>query len=189
MGALQLLATAVALALDALAVAIAAGIGLRAVSFRQTFRLSFHFGFFQALMPVAGWLLGESVYSLIERFDHWVAFVLLMFVGGKMILEGAVRGDPSVPKGDPTRGGALVMLSIATSIDALAVGFSLAMLRVSIWWPALVIGITALLFTAAGMHVGGRLGSSSHAGRYAESLGGVVLIVIGCVILHEHGVF
>ena len=184
-----LLATAVALAMDAFAVAIAAGMGLKTVSLRQTFRLAWHFGIFQALMPIGGWLLGASIHSIVEQVDHWTAFGLLLFVGAKMIFE-ALRGSES-PAGmqDPTRGGSVIMLSVATSIDALAVGFSLSMLGVSIWWPALVIGITAAAFTAAGMHLGRVVGTRSKVNRYAEIAGGVILIGIGLAILHDHGVF
>ncbi len=186
---LTLLVTAVALAMDAFAVALATGIHLGRVSLRQTFRLSWHFGLFQALMPIAGWTLGESVNLLIEDVDHWVAASLLAFVGGKMILEG-IRSTAAGPGADdPTRGGSLIMLSVATSLDALAVGFSLSVLGISIWWPALVIGLVAASFTAGGLHLGRIAGLSSRVSRYASILGGTLLLGIGLAILHEHGVF
>jgi putative Mn2+ efflux pump MntP len=184
-----LLSTAIALAMDALAVAIAAGLHLKRVSLRQTFRLSWHFGLFQALMPIAGWLPGVELQARFRGFDHWIAFVLLVAAGGKMILEAVRHPGRSRRRSDPTRGGSLVMLSVATSIDALAVGFSLSLLGVSIWWPALLIGFTAAAFTAAGMHLGCLLSGTSRLDRYAEIFGGLVLIVIGLVILLEHSVF
>lgn len=174
---------AVALAMDAFAVALAAGVALHPVSKRQLFRLGFHFGLFQALMPVIGWLAGLSVQELISAYDHWVAFGLLAFVGGKMIHE-SFQDEEENQKTDPTRGATMVMLSIATSIDALAVGLSLAVIGVSIWTPALVIGLTAGVLTVTGMLLGGRIGQIW--GKRVEVLGGLVLISIGLKILFEH---
>ncbi len=188
MNILNILAIAVALAMDAFAVSIAVGIGLKKVSFRQMFRLSWHFGFFQAFMPVFGWMLGFKVRSLIENYDHWVAFILLVLVGGKMLFEAVFdhHTDESV-KNDPTKSMTLVMLSVATSIDALAVGFSMSVLNVSIIFPAVIIGIVALLFTVFRLKIGTRFGASAKLSRYAALIGGVVLFCIGLNILYEHG--
>ena len=186
MAPIELLALAVALAMDAFAVAVASGIVLKTVGLRQTFRLSWHFGLFQALMPVIGWVLGLSVRSYIEAYDHWVAFVLLGYIGIKMIRE-AFGDDESGRHRDPTRGMTLIILSVATSIDALAVGLSLSMLGLSIWVPALVIGLVALLFTGIGLHLGRTVARARCIGRAAELLGGGVLIAIGLRILWEHG--
>jgi putative Mn2+ efflux pump MntP len=183
----NIFAIAVALAMDAFAVAVATGVSLKQVSFRQTFRLSWHFGLFQALMPVIGWSAGLSVRSFIEQYDHWVAFGLLTFVGGHMIKEAFQAEEKETQKKDPTKGLSLVMLSVATSIDALAVGFSMSMLNISIASPALIIGVTALLFTIIGLHIGKTIGSSSHLSQYAEVIGGIVLFMIGFKILYEHG--
>jgi putative Mn2+ efflux pump MntP len=168
--------------MDALAVAIATGIVLGRVSGRQTFRLSWHFGLFQFLMPVIGWLAGLSVEAYLSGYGPWLAFVLLGFIGGKMIRE-ALRGpgDERTAASDPTRGISLVLLSLATSVDALAAGLSLGVLRIRIWYPAVVIGIVAGLLTAIGMHVGAPLGN--RFGRRMEVLGGLVLIGIGFKIL------
>jgi putative Mn2+ efflux pump MntP len=185
-----LMGTALALAMDAFAVAVASGVSLKIVSPRQTFRLAWHFGFFQALMPIIGWSGGLTVRPLIEHYDHWVAFVLLALVGGHMILEAMdKKKEEERPRNDPTRGLRLVMLSVATSIDALAVGLSLALLKISIWLPALVIGAVATIGTAAGLHLGKKAGASSRLGSYAEVTGGLVLIAIGLKVLYEHGVF
>lgn len=170
--------------MDAFAVAIATGIVLGDVSARQTFRLAWHFGFFQFLMPVIGWLAGLSVERLIAGYDHWLAFGLLGFIGAKMIYEGAWGIGEEREARDPTRGISLVVLSVATSVDALAVGLSLGVLRVRIWYPAVVIGAVACLLTAAGMHLGKRLG-----GRFGEAVeiaGGGILIAIGVKILLQH---
>ena len=180
---LSLLFIALALAMDAFAVALAAGAVLYPVSRRQLFRLGFHFGLFQGLMPILGWLAGRSVQTLISAYDHWIAFGLLAYVGGKMIHEAFADDDDS-PGTDPTKGLTMVMLSIATSIDALAVGLSLAVVGITIWTPAVVIGITASILTVAGMLLGGKVGPIW--GKRVEIIGGVVLIGIGVKILLEH---
>jgi manganese efflux pump family protein len=145
---LNLLGIAVGLAMDAFAVSIGVGLGAQHVSPRTTVRLAWHFGLFQFLMPVLGWLAGLSVERWISGVDHWVAFALLLAIGGHMVYD-ALRGDEERSIKDPTRGASLIVLSVATSIDALAVGLSLALLGVDIWYPAVVIGIVAFLFTAA----------------------------------------
>jgi len=179
-----LLGIAVGLAMDALAVAIATGILLGNVSGRQTFRLSFHFGLFQFLMPIGGWLAGLSVERYLSGYDHWLAFGLLGLIGVKMIYEAVRKSGAERAVSDPTRGFSLVLLSVATSLDALAVGLSLGVLRVRIWYPAVVIGLVAAALTAIGMHVGAPLGN--RLGRKMEIFGGLVLIGIGCNILFQH---
>ena len=140
-------------------------------------------------MPVIGWSAGLTVRSFIEQYDHWVAFLLLAVVGGHMIRESFRKEQDSTAKNDPTTGMTLLMLSVATSIDALAVGLSLSILKISIWFPALVIGLVAAGATAGGLHFGKKVGASSHLSQYAEGIGGLVLFAIGVKILHEHGVF
>jgi len=189
MSPLEIVALAVALAMDAFAVAVAAGVVLRRIDRRQTFRLAFHFGLFQALMPVLGWAAGLTIQSLIEAVDHWLAFGLLAFIGIRMLI-GAVRGDGDAFDGrEPTRGMTMVMLSVATSIDALAVGLSLALVRVSVWVPALAIGVITGAITAGGIHLGAFVGRRLRLAQYAGAVGGIVLIGIGVRVLHEHGVF
>ena len=185
MGFLTLVAIAVGLAMDAFAVSLGVGLKLCQVSWRQTFRLGFHFGLFQALMPVVGWLAGLTVASYVDAVAHWIAFALLAVIGGRMIWE-SFRSDEerALRVGDPTKGISLVVLSVATSIDALAVGVSLAMLQVSIWWPAAVIGVVAGAFTVVGLHLGCRLGAA--VGRRMETIGGVILILIGVRIVVEN---
>jgi len=191
MNFISILGIAVALAMDAFAVAIATGVSLRRVSFRQTFRLSWHFGLFQAMMPVLGWSLGASVQKYIEAYAHWVAFFMLALVGGNMLKEAIMADDdaPDTDKKDNTRGLSLVMLSIATSIDALAVGLSMSMLKVSIFYPAFIIGIVAGLFTIAGLHLGKKVAGLSRLSTWAEITGGLVLWIIGLNILRESGTF
>ena len=183
---INIIAIAVALAMDAFAVAIAAGVTLKHISFRQNFRLAWHFGLFQAMMPILGWSAGISIKNLIEAFDHWIAFGLLVFVAQGMLRGAFAKSKADADKKDPTRGMTMVLLSVATSIDALAVGFSLAAINISIWAPALIIGIAAGVFTTIGLHLGKVIGATPRLSRYAEALGGIVLLIIGLNILWEH---
>ena len=186
---IKIFAIAVALAMDAFAVSIATGVNLKNVNSRQLFRLSWHFGLFQAFMPIIGWSAGLTIRSYIEHYDHWISFSLLAFVGVHMIKEAFQNDKTEKPIKDYTKGMTLVMLSVATSIDALAVGFGLSLLKISIWMPALIIGIVAGTFTLIGMRIGERIGAAKRLSLYAEIIGGVVLISIGLDILFEHGVF
>lgn len=169
--------------MDAFAVAIVAGLTLPQVTSRHVFRLAFHFGLFQFLMPILGWAAGTQLASSVGNFDHWIAFALLGYVGGKMLLA-AYRGEEASDRSDPTRGLTLVTLSVATSLDALAVGLSMALLKVPVWGPAVVIGLVAAALTAVGITFGSRLGN--RVGRWAEALGGSVLLLIGLRILFGH---
>ncbi len=187
MSILSITAIAIALAMDAFAVSIAAGVYLKHVNFRQFFRLSWHFGFFQAMMPVLGWSAGLTIRSLIEQYDHWIAFGLLVYVGTSMIREAVTGKEENRSEKDPTKGFRLIMLSIATSIDALAVGLSLSILNVSVWGPAVVIGITAALFTLFGLYIGSRSIRTAPLKKYAAMVGGLVLYIIGVNILYQHG--
>lgn len=166
--------------MDAFAVSIVAGLTVERLTGRHVFRLAFHFGLFQFMMPVLGWLAGRSVAGYIDAYDHWVAFALLVFIGGKMLWE-ARSPIPARGRRDPTRGWTLVALSTATSIDALAVGLSMAFLGVAIWLPSVVIGLVAGVMTLIGIRFGSRIGPSR--GRWAELLGGLILIAIGARIL------
>ncbi len=186
---LNITAIAVALAMDAFAVAVATGIQLGRIDFRQNFRLAWHFGLFQALMPIIGWAAGRTIRSQIEHFDHWVAFALLLFVSQGMLRQAFAKEGAEASAKDPTRGATMVMLSLATSMDALAVGLSISILNVSIWLPAAVIGVVAAGFTTLGMHLGTRVSRATRLGRYADLLGGLVLLAIGLNLLREHGVF
>ncbi len=180
---IQVVGIAFGLAMDAFAVAVGTSVSQEKLEKRQVFRLAFHFGLFQALMPVLGWAAGLSIETWIRTWDHWAAFGLLAFIGGKMVFESFRKGGERI-KGDPTRGFSLVVLSLATSMDALAVGMSFAMLGTSVWFPAAVIGAVACGVTAAGMILGRRLGAGF--GKRSETAGGLVLIAIGVKILLDH---
>ena len=171
-------------AMDAFAVAVATGFALPELSSRRFFRLSFHFGFFQFLMPVIGWYAGQTVADQIQACDHWVAFGLLSFIGGKMLWESRAVEDQGTRSGDPTKGWLLITLSVATSIDALAVGLSLSFINVSIWEPSVAIGLITGAMTALGMWLGHRFGHLFE--KWAEIIGGMTLIGIGLKILISH---
>ena len=176
---------AVGLAMDAFAVAVATGLTLDEVTSRHRFRLGFHFGLFQFLMPILGWAAGNELVGYIGTYDHWVAFALLSLVGGKMLWESREpRKKRHPPRADPTRGWSLITLSVATSLDALAVGFSMAALRVSVWTASVVIGLVTAALTVLGLGFGTRLGG--RWGRWAEIIGGLVLLGIGIRILLSH---
>jgi manganese efflux pump family protein len=183
MSFLNIIGLSVGLAMDAVAVAIATGLGLPAITRRHVFRLGFHFGLFQFLMPVLGWVLGRQMAGSIKGCDHWVAFALLSFIGVKMLREARAGKDSAIAV-DPTRGWTLVVLSVATSIDALAVGVSMAILRVPVWFPAVVIGVITATLTALGITFASRLGR--RCGAWAGMAGGVVLILIGVRIVLSH---
>jgi putative Mn2+ efflux pump MntP len=178
-----IVAVAFGLAADALAVSIASGVDLQEVNTRQVFRVAFHFGLFQSLMPIVGWLAGSFVSSWFGAFEHWLAFGLLVGIGMKMILD-SLRQEEKRSRRDPSRGWTLVALALATSMDALAVGLGLAFVRVSIWLPSLVIGFVTASLSALGMLFGARLGQK--VGLWATWLGGLMLIGIGLKILLEH---
>jgi putative Mn2+ efflux pump MntP len=183
MGFGAILIIAVGLGMDALSVAVGIGGARRERTWGPTLRLALSFGLFQFFMPVAGWLAGRTVADVIAGYDHWIAFALLAYVGGRMIRE-SFRGGDAAPPADPTQGWTLLMLSVATSIDALAVGLSFAFLKTPILFPSAVIGVVCFLMTVAGMRFGERLGRL--VGRRMEMVGGLVLIGIGLKILFEH---
>jgi putative Mn2+ efflux pump MntP len=181
----DILLIAVGLAMDAFAVSLGIGTTRVACAPRPIFRLSFHFGFFQFMMPVLGWLAGSSFARLISDFDHWVAFGLLAFVGGRMIRSG-LDADATAFGCDPSRGRMLITLSIATSIDAFAVGLSLAMLGAEILYPSAIIGGVTGTLSLIGLLIGHRLGVLF--GKRMEIAGGLILIGIGArIVLSDLG--
>jgi putative Mn2+ efflux pump MntP len=174
---------AVGLAMDAFAVSVTSGIAIRRLRVEHAVRIALFFGTFQAAMPVVGWLAGLGLSGYIASVDHWVAFGLLTLIGCKMLYE-AFSLSPDERKSDPLSIQVLLVLSIATSIDALAVGMSFALLKVSIVTPALVIGAITFALSLLGVLLGGRLGGLF--AKRAEIAGGLVLIAIGIRILIEH---
>ena len=181
---ISILVIAFGLSADCFAVAFSGSIAMRTISFPQVFRASLSFGIFQALMPVIGWLVGLTVVDLIADYDHWLAFALLSFIGGKMIWE-SFRSEGSRPAGtDITKGIVLLTLSVATSIDALAVGLSFAFLEVNITLASATIGSVAFVVSVMGFFLGRKAGRLM--GKRAEAIGGLILIAIGLRILLTH---
>ena len=182
MSLLEIILIAVGLAMDAFAVSIGAGTLASMKDLRSTVRLAFHFGLFQFLMPVAGWFLGSSIQNYVESIDHWIALLLLSYIGIKMIHESFKKEESQ--KENPSKGRNLIILSVATSIDALVVGFTLAMLNVDIWYPSIIIGVITAGLSLLGIWIGKKLGM--RLGKVMEAVGGVILIGIGVKILVEH---
>ena len=183
MDILSILLIALGLAMDAFAVSIASGVIIRHIKVKNALTIAIFFGLFQAIMPVIGWLAGIGLRDFIAGFDHWIAFGLLCIIGCKMIYE-SFRLDTTENKIDPLNIYVLLILSIATSIDALAVGLSLSFLKVAIALPAIIIGIITFLLSFLGVYIGDKIGHFFE--RKIELIGGLILIGIGIKILIEH---
>ena len=181
MGLWELLAIAVGLSMDALAVSVCKGLSVRRVQVRHALTCGEYFGGFQALMPLVGWLLGVRFQAMIANVDHWIAFVLLVLIGGNMIKES--REEDACVDGSFTFR-AMMPLALATSIDALAVGVTFAFLGVEILPAVCVIGMTTLVLSTAGVWLGARFGARWR--DRAELAGGIILILMGSKILVEH---
>jgi manganese efflux pump family protein len=179
----EVILIAFGLAADAFAVSVAVGAAGATRGNRSKLRLSFHFGLFQSMMPILGWLAGLRIAHYVQSIDHWIVFGLLLWVAVHMI-QSARNEDDFVKQQDPSRGMMLVILSVATSLDALAIGLSLALLHVSIWYPSVVIGIVTGAMSLVGILLGERF--SSTFGRRAAQIGGIVLILMGLRILISH---
>ena len=182
MGFIDIFLIAVALSMDAFAVAICKGLSVKKVQVKHVLTVGVYFGGFQALMPLIGFLLGFKFESFITSIDHWIAFVLLAIIGGNMIKEAMSKEEDEVNDSFSFR--TMLPLAVATSIDALAVGISFAFLGVDIIEAAILIGITTFVLSGIGVFVGNIFGSKYKS--KAELAGGVVLILIGLKILLEH---
>lgn len=175
---------AIGLSMDAFAAAICRGLKMPRVSCSQTAVTAAFFGGFQAFMPLVGWLLGKQFERYIMNVDHWVAFFLLMSIGGKMVFEAFKKENPADCKHGCFNLRELLVMAIATSIDALAVGVTFAFLQTNIWICIALIGCTTFLLSGAGVLIGHRFGAK-HKNK-AELAGGLILILIGLKILLEH---
>jgi manganese efflux pump family protein len=173
----------VGLAMDCFAVSLGVGTANFEKDKHTYFRLPFHFGLFQGGMAFFGWLAGQTIVTYIAAFDHWIAFGLLAFVGVRMILEGINPDCESCPQ-DPSKGKMLVVLCVATSIDALAVGLSMALVEVQILLAVLIIALGSVFLSLLGLRAGSKLGIMF--GKRMEIFGGVLLIGIGIRILLTH---
>ena len=185
MSLIYIFGIAVALAMDCFAITLGMACGSRGLTLKQAVRMAAYFGGFQFVMPVAGWYAGDRMFAFIQNFDHWVAFGLLALIGGRMIYESfEMSEEEKACRPDQTQGRRLLLLALATSIDALAVGLSLGVVRTGIIYPAAIIGATSFVLTVAGAKLGPVVGRV--AGKRAELAGGLILIAIGAKILIEH---
>lgn len=177
----------VGLSMDAFAVALCKGLNMKKVNYMHTVIIALFFGGFQAVMPLLGWFLGKNFESYIKSVDHWIAFALLAYIGGKMAYE-AIKGDDeeeeTSAKGEKLDLKELTIMAIATSIDALAVGITFAFLQVSIVSSITIIGITTFVLSIIGVMIGNRFGMRFKS--KAELAGGIILVLIGLKILLEH---
>lgn len=183
MGLLGIIITAVGLSMDALAVAICKGACMRQGSWKESLLIALFFGAFQALMPLLGWALGSGFHQYISEYDHYIAFALLGFIGIKLIIE-AVKGGEEALECKPLLLSELLMLSIATSIDAMAAGIAFSVLNINIWLAIVLIGLITCALSFLGTLVGCRFGARYQA--KAQWVGGVVLVLLGVKILVEH---
>ncbi len=180
---LTVLFLAIGLSFDSFAVSVCSGLNLPHIRFFQATKIAIFLAIFQAFMPLVGWLVGNSIKSLIEPVDHWIAFGLLSLIGGKMIIESFISTEEREIK-NPLHIRVILLLSLATSIDALAVGFSFATLLEKILLAVFIIGAVTFLASMLGILLGKKTGPKIN--KYAEILGGLILIIIGSKILIQH---
>ena len=180
---INLILISISLAMDCFAVSIAGGATVTRPKIQNALKIGLSFGFFQAIMPLIGWAIGFSFRNLIENVDHWIAFSLLLIIGIKMLYE-AFKKSPKEDKTGITRISTLLILSVATSIDALVVGISLSIIGISVFLSILIIGLFAFIFSVSGYYLGHRIGKV--VGNKMEIIGGIILIGIGIKILIEH---
>lgn len=179
----ELFLIAVGLSMDAFAVSLCKGLATKQLLLRHCLLVGLWFGFFQALMPLLGWLLGAAFGSYIAAIDHWIAFLLLVIVGAKMLRESFAKDEEEADAS--LHVGLMFTLAVATSIDAFAIGITFALLpSVNIYWAISLIGVTTFLFSALGMKIGNTFGKRQ--GVIAERFGGILLIAMGIKILLDH---
>ena len=182
MGIIELILLSIGLGMDAFAVSICKGISMKKMDWKKVCIIGLYFGGFQAIMPVIGYFLGSTFESFITNFDHWIAFILLAVIGGNMIKESFSKESESI--NDDINFKAMIVLAIATSIDALAVGITFAFFKVNIIFAITLIGIITFILSVIGTKVGNRFGDKYE--NKAEFIGGVILILLGLKILLEH---
>ncbi len=175
---------AVSLSIDSFAASVVLGSNSKQFKITNILKVALVMGFFQTLMPVIGWGIGDKFKYLIESFDHWIAFILLLLVGGKMLYESLSKNEDSNTDFQISNFYILITLGISTSIDALVVGISFGLLKVEIFTPVIIIGIVTFIFSSVGVIIGKKVGSKF--GAKFEIIGGIVLILLGTKILIEH---
>lgn len=184
MTTIELILTAIALAMDCFAVSIVCGMVMKRLQFWPMMKIAFFFGLFQAMMPCIGWLCGTQFYHYICHIDHWIAFGILVFLGIRMIINDLKADDDEDCHINPYRIKMILTMAVATSIDALAVGLSFSMVQVNLWQSVISIGVTSFLLSWIGMLLSVFVGKKLNL--KAELIGGIILIIIGLRILIEH---
>ncbi len=184
MGIAEIFLIGIGLSMDAFAVAVCRGLKMQKLNVKHTAVIALFFGGFQALMPLIGWFLGKQFEKYITAVDHWIAFALLAFIGGKMIYDSFKKDDDDQGEKDIFNIKEIFVMAVATSIDALAVGITFAFLSVNIWSSISIIGVTTFVLSAIGVLIGHKFGTKYK--NKAELAGGVILVLIGLKILLEH---
>lgn len=182
MGILEIFLIGIGLSMDAFAVSVCKGLSMKKLDWKKAVIIALYFGVFQAIMPVIGYLLGTTFESLVTQIDHWIAFILLGIIGANMIKEAL--GKDSENSNDKVDFKTMIVLAIATSIDALAVGITFAFLKTNLLTSVMIIGVTTFILSLIGVKIGNKFGDKYE--KKAEFLGGVILILIGVKILLEH---
>ena len=178
----EIILISIGLAMDAFAVSICKGLSMKKINRKSTIIIAIYFGLFQAIMPVFGYLLGSSFSVIVQKLDHWIAFILLAIIGGNMIKES--KDDETEKRNDKVDFKTMILLAIATSIDALAVGITFAFFKVNIVVSITIIGIITFILSFIGVIIGNKFGDKFQ--NKAEFIGGMILIIIGLKILLEH---
>ena len=178
----EIILISIGLAMDAFAVSICKGLSMKKINWKSTIIIAIYFGIFQAIMPVFGYLLGSSFSVIVQKIDHWIAFILLAIIGGNMIKES--KDDETEKRNDKVDFKTMILLAIATSIDALAVGITFAFFKVNIVVSITIIGIITFILSFIGVIIGNEFGDKFQ--NKAEFIGGMILIIIGLKILLEH---
>ena len=185
---LALIILALGLSMDSFAVSLSSGVALKPLKFAHVVKIALYLAFFQAVMPILGWLLGVGFVNIIQSVDHWIAFALLLFLGGKMIYDAITeKQEEEKCCFNPTKFSTLVQMGIATSIDALAVGVSFAFLEIALVEATIIIFAITFLASVVGCYIGKLFGT--RYSRVATFIGGVILVSIGLKILLEHTIF
>ena len=182
MGAIEILLISIGLAMDAFAVSVCKGLAMKKMSWKKAIIIGLYFGIFQAVMPVIGYFLGTTFERFITNVDHWIAFILLVGIGINMVKEAFNKESEN--RNDNVDMKTMLVLSIATSIDALAIGITFACLKIHIVMPVITIGLITFIISVIGVKIGNRFGDKY--GKKAEIMGGVILILLGIKILLEH---
>lgn len=183
MNLLSIIILAIGLAMDSFAVSVSQGLLMTRFRIRRAFLIALLFGFFQALLPVIGWLLGLRVADFIQDFDHWIAFALLIVIGSKMIWESSALCNKKTEKFHSASFATLLVFAVATSIDAFAIGLSFSIIGITIITPVIIIGIITFIFSYSGVFIGSKVGHIAES--KIEALGGIIIIAVGIKILIE----